>query len=305
VARRLMRSAHRVVLEHNFFHADPHPANLVVLPDSRVCFIDFGAVGRFSTGTRNIWRELQYHMAGYDVGRMVNCSVRLAGPLPPMDVDAANKGMEEIYADWVRAVRSPDAEWWERSTAQNWLRYVNVANEYGIPVSLETLQFFRATLLYDSIIMRLYKDVDPVCEYKVYAREAAKAARRRVHEAARSRLNGPSRTDQLRFEQFVDAVNQFTFKFQRSAEGPVRRFRNISGKIAYVSSMLLRIAYLTLILWALGLVADICCPQQISWSAILESAASSVWFGIVVLLAAVVIIRRILMRVREPDRQPH
>ena len=57
VARRLMQSAHRVVLEHTFFHADPHPANLAVLPDSRICFIDFGAVGRFSTETRNTWRE--------------------------------------------------------------------------------------------------------------------------------------------------------------------------------------------------------------------------------------------------------
>ena len=43
---------HREVQEELFFHADPHPANLVVLPDNRICFIDFGAIGRFSTQTR-------------------------------------------------------------------------------------------------------------------------------------------------------------------------------------------------------------------------------------------------------------
>jgi ubiquinone biosynthesis protein len=305
VARRLMHSAHREILEHNFFHADPHPANLVILPDSRICFIDFGAVGRFSTGIRNIWRELQYHMASYDVGRMVNCSVRLAEPLPPMDVDAANKEIEEFYADWVRAVRSTDAEWWERSSAQIWLRYVNVASEYGIPVSLNTLQFFRATLLYDSIIIRLDKDIDPVREFKVYAREAAKAARGRVHQAARSRLGGPTRMDELRIEQLADAANQFAFKFQRRAEDPIQHFRAILGKISYTISVLLRIAYLTLILGALGLVAELvadrCCGRQISWSAILESAASAVWFWVIVLFAAVVVVRRILMRVSEQD----
>ena len=86
-----------------------------------------------------------------------------------MDIDAANESMKEIYADWVRAVSSTDAEWWARSTAQNWLRYVNVASEFGIPVSLETLQFFRATLLYDSIIMRLDNRIDTVREYTVYS----------------------------------------------------------------------------------------------------------------------------------------
>src|SRR5262249_47219346 len=162
VARRLMQSAHRVVLEHSFFHADPHPANLLILPNIEIFFIGFGAVGRFASETRNTWRELQYHLQNLEIERMVDCSIRLAGALPPMDVDAAKEAMKDIYADWVCAVRSTDAQWWERSTSQNWLRYVNVASEYGMPVSLEILQFFLATLLYDSIIMLLDKHTDPV-----------------------------------------------------------------------------------------------------------------------------------------------
>jgi ubiquinone biosynthesis protein len=308
VARRLMHSAHRVVLEHNFFHADPHPANLVVLPDSRICFIDFGAVGRFSTETRNTWRELQYHMKNRDIERMVECSVRLAGRLPPMDIDAANESMKEIYADWVRAVSSTDAEWWERSTAQNWLRYVNVASEFGIPVSLETLQFFRATLLYDSIIMRLDKEIDPVREFTVYARAAAKDARRRVHKSAQKRLSGPTGMDSLRIEQLADTATQFAFRLQRTVENPIRHFRNIAGKISYALTMLLRLAYVTVVLGGFGLVADFIAERwfgrKISWSAILESAASVDWFGIVILLVAVVIIRNMLARVSAPDRQP-
>jgi ubiquinone biosynthesis protein len=302
VARRLMQSAHRVVLEHNFFHADPHPANILILPDSRICFIDFGAVGRFSAETRNVWRELQYHMRNRDVERMVECSLRLAGPLPPMDIDAVSDGMKEIYVDWVRAVRSTDAEWWERSTAQNWLRYVNVASEHGIPVSLEMLQFFRATLLYDSAIMRLDKDIDVVREFQVYAQGAAKDARRRVHKSARKRLDGPTSADYLRIEQVADAAAQFAFKFQRTVEDPIHHFQNIAGKVAYALSTLLRLAYLVVIAGALGLVAETLFGQQIAWSAILDSVLSIGWLQIVILLVAVVIARRVLIRVSAPDR---
>lgn len=308
VARRLLRSLHRELLEHLFFHADPHPANLVVLPDSRICFIDFGAIGRFSTETRNTWRELQVHMKNLDVGRMVQCSINLAGPLPPVDVDGIFKAMEDIYADWVYAVVSSDAEWWERSSAQNWLRYINVARHFGIPVSLETIQFFRATLLYDSIFVRLDPHIDAVVEWKRYARQAGKDARRRVRKQARKRLFGPTKMDYLRIEQFTDMASQFAFRLQRSVEDPIVHFKNIVGKIAYTLSMVLRLAYLAVTVVALALVAEFISERwfgrSISWSAILEMVASVGWFQLVLLLAALIIIRRVLLRMNEPDRRP-
>jgi ubiquinone biosynthesis protein len=308
VARRLVRTLHRELLEHLFFHADPHPANLVVLANSGICFIDFGAIGRFTTETRNTWRELQYHMRNNDIARMVHCSINLAGRIPPIDVDSALKAMEDIYADWVYACNSTDAEWWERSTAQNWLRYINVAREYGIPVSLETIQFFRATLLYDSIIMRLDKTVDAIAEWKAYARRAGKDARKRVRRYARKRLHGPTKMDYLRLEQAGDMVNQFVFRLQRTIEDPIVHFRNMVGKIAYTLSMVLGLAYLILSLVGLGLVAQYAAERwfgrQIPWSEAVDAVASVWWLQIVLLVALLVIIRRILIRLMEPDRRP-
>ncbi|CAN0428478.1 unnamed protein product [Laminaria digitata] len=39
------------VMNCEFFHADVHAGNLLVLEDGRVAFIDFGIVGRFSPDT--------------------------------------------------------------------------------------------------------------------------------------------------------------------------------------------------------------------------------------------------------------
>ena len=39
----------RMVFEHGFFHADPHPGNLFIEPDGRIGLIDFGMVG-FNSG---------------------------------------------------------------------------------------------------------------------------------------------------------------------------------------------------------------------------------------------------------------
>jgi ubiquinone biosynthesis protein len=308
VARRLVLTLHRQLLEHLFFHADPHPANIVVLPNSRICFIDFGAVGRFSTETRNTWRELQYHMRNNDITRMVHCSINLAGRIPPIDVDRTLKAMEEIYADWVFAANSTDAEWWERSTAQTWLRYINVARHFGIPVSLETLHFFRATFLYDSIIVRLDKTVDPIREWSNYAKLAGKDAKKRVLSLARKRVYGPTDMDYIGIEQLADLANQFMFRLQHSVEDPIVHFRNIVGKIAYSLSMLLRVGYITLALIGLGLIARLAAERwfgkQISSWEMLEAVTSNLWLQIIVLLILIVIIRRILIRLNEPDQVP-
>ena len=34
------------IFEYGFFHADPHPGNILILPNNVVCFIDFGMVGK-------------------------------------------------------------------------------------------------------------------------------------------------------------------------------------------------------------------------------------------------------------------
>jgi ubiquinone biosynthesis protein len=43
----------RMVLEHGYFHADPHPGNILFLPDNRIGIIDFGMVGMLTNPRRN------------------------------------------------------------------------------------------------------------------------------------------------------------------------------------------------------------------------------------------------------------
>jgi ubiquinone biosynthesis protein len=43
----------RMVLEHGYFHADPHPGNVLFLPDNHIGMIDFGMVGMLTHARRN------------------------------------------------------------------------------------------------------------------------------------------------------------------------------------------------------------------------------------------------------------
>lgn len=48
LASRVTQAFLRMVLFHGFFHADPHPGNICVLPGQVVGFMDFGMVGRIT-----------------------------------------------------------------------------------------------------------------------------------------------------------------------------------------------------------------------------------------------------------------
>ncbi len=42
------------IFEYGFFHADPHPGNILVLPGNVICFLDFGMMGTLSRSTSDL-----------------------------------------------------------------------------------------------------------------------------------------------------------------------------------------------------------------------------------------------------------
>ena len=305
LARKIVMIMNREVQEELFFHADPHPANLVVMPNNEICFIDFGAIGRFSTATRKTLREFQHHMIKGDIGRMVNCALSLIGPLPPMDVERIRVEMEKIYADGVYAMSSRDAEWWEKSAAQGWVRFLEVARQFSMPASFETIQLFRTTFAYDAVVVRLHKDLDITKVWEAYAREAAKEARLRVQKNMKQRLRGPTDMDYMAMEQFGDMVTQVGFQLQRNIENPIIHFRNIVGKIAYIASLVLKLGYLIGFAWGAALIADYVSRnwfgREIDWAPILERATTFGWIQLALIAVVLVVIRRIVIRLNLPD----
>ena len=60
----------RQVLEVGFFHADPHPGNLFLMEDGRICFIDCGMAGRVDPETVTDLANLIYGVASGDIDKL-------------------------------------------------------------------------------------------------------------------------------------------------------------------------------------------------------------------------------------------
>jgi ubiquinone biosynthesis protein len=62
---------------HGFFHADPHPGNIFVLPKNVICLIDFGMMGTIDSHTREEFVELVDSVVSKRASRTVQVLLQL------------------------------------------------------------------------------------------------------------------------------------------------------------------------------------------------------------------------------------
>ncbi len=77
IAQRGLDLTLKQIFVHGFFHADPHPGNVFVLPGNVICLLDFGMMGRLDRRARESFADLVYAVARRDPGHATAALLRL------------------------------------------------------------------------------------------------------------------------------------------------------------------------------------------------------------------------------------
>lgn len=88
LAGRLMASFLKQVFEHGFFHGDPHPGNVFLLADGRLCFHDFGIMGELSARDQEALAQLILAVSAADVPWMVDAYFEMGVAAVAVDREA-------------------------------------------------------------------------------------------------------------------------------------------------------------------------------------------------------------------------
>jgi ubiquinone biosynthesis protein len=257
LARRIQLIARFNNFENYFFHADLHPANILIQPGNKICLIDFGSCGSFSNRELNAWRRWFDAQSVDDVGGMVQAALAIIEPLPLIDKDEFGARLEAEFWKSLYAIKSKHADWSERITSRLWFGFLKLCQEFKIPMRLNTLRMIRASMLTDTIAGQLDPDQDPYREFRYYEKGAGKRAKKRLGKRVGSLL-GPSKF--IRLELGVETFLQTLFQVQRVVGSLAGiRIGAIITKIDDFLSLLMRhLAWIgltasvsTVVLWAL------------------------------------------------------
>jgi predicted unusual protein kinase regulating ubiquinone biosynthesis (AarF/ABC1/UbiB family) len=96
-----VESGLRQLLEFGFFHADPHPGNLFVMPDGRMAYIDFGMMDQLNQDTKEALVDALVHLINKDYERLAQDFIQLGFLTPDIDVTPIIPALECVFADLV------------------------------------------------------------------------------------------------------------------------------------------------------------------------------------------------------------
>jgi ubiquinone biosynthesis protein len=81
VARRGADLYLKMIFKHGFYHADPHPGNIMLLPGNVIGLLDFGMVGRIDEKLREQVEEMLLAIVNHDALQLANVITRI-GSIP-------------------------------------------------------------------------------------------------------------------------------------------------------------------------------------------------------------------------------
>ena len=85
------------IIKHGFFHADPHPGNIFVLPDNVICLLDFGMTGSVDRRTREDFIDLAESVVNRNESRATQVLLKLTD----WDEDPDIRLLEKDVADFM------------------------------------------------------------------------------------------------------------------------------------------------------------------------------------------------------------
>ena len=245
LAERLLQTSRFGAFEGWFFHADFHPANILVRPGNKLTLIDFGSCGTSTEKERRVWRGFFHAQSESDVSGMVRAILGMLDPVPPIDLDEFAKKLEAEFWRDLHAHKSKHANWWERTTTNLWIGFFVLTRKYKIPVNINILKTIRASLLSHTIAARLYPKIDHYEQFRLYSAKAGKRARERV----RQRLKGLT-SDQayITAEQALVATRAAFERFQRVLDTFLVNTTRLEKTSNYVVSEVMKAAGVGLVL---------------------------------------------------------
>jgi len=86
------------LLEHGFFHADPHPGNLLAMADGRLCYLDFGMMSEVSRESRTGLIQAVVHLVNRNFGKLSKDFVTLGFLAEDVNLEPIVPAFEQVFS---------------------------------------------------------------------------------------------------------------------------------------------------------------------------------------------------------------
>lgn len=152
------------IFDYGFFHADPHPGNIMVLEDNITCYLDFGMMGLLSTHMREQLAAIIVGIVNRDAKRITKALLNISdrgsyGNSEQLELQVSELVEQHFYQP-LKDINIGEL--------LNQLIIIFISNKLKMPPDLYLL--IKALITTESIGRKLYPDFDMVSHIRPFAK---------------------------------------------------------------------------------------------------------------------------------------
>ena len=201
-ARQLIESYYRQVLVDGFFHADPHPGNLL-WSDGKVFFLDCGMVGEVEPRVRDSMLMLVMAFWQEDDAFLAEVVLQMSGrEVPDLDLEAYEREIGEVF----KSVRGQSLNEIQLGPVLQGITEVSARHDVRVPASLALTA--KALAQMQLAAAALDPELDP---FSVVSRFLLKTSAGRMRESIDpKRVFYEAQKARVRVTRFVESIERMT-----------------------------------------------------------------------------------------------
>ena len=235
IANRVTNSMLHQILMEGFFHGDPHPGNIYILPENRIAYIDFGMVGRLSEDTKYYFASLVIHLFNGNTKGLLKT-------ITAMGLHSRETDMNTLYNDIDQFVmKYSDVPLSQISIGEALKDLLDLIYQHQIQVPADLSNLGKTLFLVESIVSELDPELSIVDTIKPFGE---KLLRKRYEPKTILKNSWSDLLDNLQViskipknvKDITDAVQQGKLHFEMSItemKDFMQRMDRISNRLAF------------------------------------------------------------------------
>jgi ubiquinone biosynthesis protein len=228
----------KMVIEHGFFHGDPHPGNVLILPGNVICLLDYGMVGRLDTELQEYLIDILLAIVKRNVDEVISLLLYSGEITDSLNIKALKRDLSEFIDDYYE-VPLQDIQ-----VGRMLMEFLEIMTTYRIRFQSDLMLLAKALVAIEGMGRKLDPQFDMVAHLRPFMEKAIKkriSPRQVLKEFSSQFMSYVNLTRNLPkdLKEILNSLNRNKFKIDLEHRGLDRFIRELDKSINRLSSSLI------------------------------------------------------------------
>lgn len=218
IARRGADAFLEMVLNHGFFHGDPHPGNVLILPGNIICLLDYGIVGRLDVELKTFLTDILFAIVNRDMDEVISLLLFAGDISDSLNVRALKRDLSNFIDSYYEIPLQ------EIEVGRMLMEFIEIITLYNIRIQPDLMLLTKSLIIIEGMGRNLDPDFNMVEHLRPFMEKALrhKFSPRRISRDINSILLsyvGLARNLPRDLKEIINRINRNKFKIDLEHRG--------------------------------------------------------------------------------------